>query len=66
MFTISWYYLYGVGGAFYALGTYLCLRSGALDLQNAGERRMFVITTACLTLFAVAHALLQFVLPHVG
>jgi len=65
MFGISWFYLYGVGGTFYGLGTYLCVRAGTLDFKNKRDRRMYTATTSCLVLFAVVHGLFQFVLPYV-
>ena len=66
MFTISWFYLYGVGGTFYALGTWVCAKSGALDFNEKRDRKMYFTVTGCLLLIAAAHALFQFVLPHVG
>ena len=66
MFEISWYYLYGVGGAFYALGSYVCIRSGSLDLSQQQDRTIYAAATGCLVVFAAAHALFQFVLPHGG
>ena len=66
MYAISWFYLYGVGGALYAAGTFWCLRLGVLDLREPRERQIFVAATVCLALFAGAHALFQFVLPFAG
>lgn len=66
MFNLSWFYLYGVGGAIYAGGALLCVRAGVLDLGVAGERRMFGWMTAALALFATIHGLFQFVFPYVG
>lgn len=66
MYAISWFYLYGVGGAVYAAGALWCVRMGVLDLSEPRERRVFVVATLCLALFAGVHALFQFVLPFVG
>jgi hypothetical protein len=66
MYKLSWFYLYGVGGAIYALGTYLCTRAGVLDFGDRRERGMFAWATAAMILFAVIHALFQFVFPFVG
>ncbi len=65
MFSISWFYLYIVGGIIYAGGTYICWRAGALDFNDASERRSFRLATGCVIAFAVIHGLFQFVFPFV-
>ena len=66
MFALSYWYMYGVGSLIYLGGTVLCLRVGALDLQNPRERLAFGIATAGLLVYAGVHALFQFVLPFAG
>lgn len=66
MFTLSWYYMYGVGGLIYLLGVIAGLKTGVLDLSIKKDRNVFVGMTACLVLFAGVHALFQFVLPASG
>lgn len=66
MFTVSWFYLYAVGGVIYAGGAYACWRFGALDLSITDERRDFLVVTGFLGGMATLHAVLQFVLPFVG
>ncbi len=63
---ISWFYLYGVGGLIYAIGTYFCIRQNALDFTQPHERRIWLFATFCLATFAAGHALFQFVLPFAG
>lgn len=62
---LSWFYLYGVGGLIYALGSIACARTGALDFKIPSERRMFLVLTVCLVVFALFHGVFQFVLPFV-
>ncbi len=63
---ISWIYLYGVGGLVYGVGTYFCVRQNVLDFAQPRERQIWILSTVCLVIFAVAHALFQFVLPFAG
>ncbi len=63
---ISWFYLYGVGGFVYFLGSYFCVRQDVLDFSQPRERQVWCLATGGLALFAAGHALFQFVLPHVG
>ena len=63
MFSISWIYLYLVGGAIYAIGAIFCLKTKVLDLSVKNDRYIFIGTTACLVVFAAVHAVFQFVLP---
>lgn len=63
---ISWFYLYGVGGAIYAAGTYFCVRQDVLDFEQPREKQVWVFATVCLAIFAAGHALFQFVLPFAG
>ena len=65
MYSISWFYLYGVGGLMYAGGSYLVWRAGVLDFSAPQDRRIYWFTTGCLVLFAVVHALFQFVFPFI-
>ena len=66
MFTLSWYYMYGVGGLIYAIGTVVGFKTGVIDFSIEQDRRIFLGMTACLALFAGVHALFQFVLPVTG
>lgn len=63
MFTLSWFYMYGVGGLIYALGTIVGIKTGVLDLRIKRDRAVYVYVTVCLALFAAVHVLFQFVLP---
>jgi len=63
---ISWIYLYGVGGLIYAGGTWLCVHENALDLSEPRERRTYILATTGLCIFALDHALFQYVLPFAG
>ena len=64
MHTWSYIYLYLVGGFFYAIGAYLCIRAEMIDLKASQDRRMFFVMTASLILFAVVHGYFQLVLPY--
>jgi hypothetical protein len=66
MFELSYLYNYGVGGAIYGVGAFICLKHGVLDLKIPRERRIFWSTTGCFGIFAVVHGLFQFVFPHLG
>lgn len=66
MFTLSWYYMYGVGGLIYALGVIIGWKTGVLDLSIKKDRTIFLGLTACFALFAGVHVIFQFVLPASG
>lgn len=66
MYSISWFYLYIVGGLMYGAGTFFVARAGVLDFSAPQDRRIYWFTTSCLVLFAGVHALFQFVFPFVG
>jgi|GEM_PF-2119905 len=63
MYTWSFVYQYGVGGLIYAIGVWIALKSGILDLQDPKERKIFFWLTVCFLVFAGVHALFQFVFP---
>lgn len=63
---VSWFYLYGVGGLIYGLGSYFCVRQNVLDFSQPRERLVWLFATGCLGLFAAVHAVFQFILPYVG
>ena len=67
MYSWSFFYLYLVGGFFYAFGSYLVIRAGMLDLKAPKDRNMYWVMTVCLILFALIHGYFQLVLaPEAG
>jgi len=66
MYSLSWFYLYGVGGLIYVLGAVACIRTDALDMTNPRDRGIFVKVSVALVVFAGVHALFQWTLPFYG
>ena len=53
----SWFYHYGVGGAFLTLAFIVMVRSGALRLSQRSHRRMLMMMIAGPILFMTVHGL---------
>ncbi len=59
----SFFYQYGIGGAFFGVSTYLAVRSRSIDLRQRSGRRSLTILVGGFLLYAAVHAVSIFLLP---
>ena len=60
----AWVYVYGVGGAIFAAGLVLCIRTGRIDWRERRGRRTLALMVAGFVGYALLQGVMQFLLPR--